>query len=85
MIISKRNSDKKENTNPQVSLRCWECGLYLESITTGLLCNRCLVRCLKLYRRKPKDEKEKIDSSNMEKDKLERKKGDHGLDSDNNL
>ena len=48
---SKKN--KLEATeDPNFGLRCWECGRFVESLTSGQLCDSCLIKNLQKIAKK---------------------------------
>lgn len=57
--VKKGKKEKKENDTINlekklgVGLRCWECGLYLENMKSGQLCNSCLIKYLKKIAKTP--------------------------------
>jgi len=43
---SKKNK-LEEAEDPNFGLRCWECGRFIESLSSGQLCDSCLIKNLR--------------------------------------
>lgn len=51
-ITKTKKAKLKIVEDPDVGLRCWECGRFIESLTSGQLCDSCLIKNLKKIARK---------------------------------
>jgi hypothetical protein len=43
----KKKVRKKSTKKPQIGLRCWQCGLYIDNLKSSNYCTECVIKHLK--------------------------------------